>query len=186
MITGSPDALACALSLRDMLKGCSSAMSTQSFSSFPPSFSSFPELDDQASRAGPSTVPSPAHNYRRSNKNAHKDHDDKADNKQRNYHAARETEVKRDKHKEDSARRKVERKAYGAFDADQEARRSSKGHVNEEQTGSIWERPLYYSDRKGDPLNQTYGSLHAGDVPKYRLVNGAQLNDSFCGQLIMR
>ena len=32
--------------------------------------------------------------------------------------------------------------------------------------------PLYYSDRKGDRLNVTYGTLHAGNVPKYRPING--------------
>lgn len=29
----------------------------------------------------------------------------------------------------------------------------------------------FFSDRKGDPLNITYGSIHAGDLPKYRPVN---------------
>ena len=32
--------------------------------------------------------------------------------------------------------------------------------------------PLYYSDRKGDSLNVTYDTLHAGNIPKYRLING--------------
>ena len=31
---------------------------------------------------------------------------------------------------------------------------------------------FFYSDRKGDLLNIQYGGLHAGDVPKYRLVGG--------------
>lgn len=31
---------------------------------------------------------------------------------------------------------------------------------------------IYYSDRKGDSLNIQYGSLHAGDVPKYHLAGG--------------
>ncbi|RPD81960.1 DUF1740-domain-containing protein [Lentinus tigrinus ALCF2SS1-7] len=30
---------------------------------------------------------------------------------------------------------------------------------------------VYFTDRKGDPLNVRYGGLHAGDVPKYRLVD---------------
>ncbi|KAI6104062.1 NRDE-2, necessary for RNA interference-domain-containing protein, partial [Pisolithus croceorrhizus] len=29
----------------------------------------------------------------------------------------------------------------------------------------------FFSDRKGDPLNITYGGIHAGDLPKYRPVN---------------
>ena len=29
---------------------------------------------------------------------------------------------------------------------------------------------FFYSDRKGDLLNIQYGGLHAGDIPKYRLV----------------
>ena len=31
---------------------------------------------------------------------------------------------------------------------------------------------FFYSDRKGDLLNIQYGGLHAGDIPKYRLVGG--------------
>jgi hypothetical protein len=30
----------------------------------------------------------------------------------------------------------------------------------------------FYSDRKGDPLNVTYGSIHSGQIPKYHLVSG--------------
>lgn len=36
------------------------------------------------------------------------------------------------------------------------------------------EKPLYYSDRVGDPLNLRYGGLHAGDVPKYKLFAGGK------------
>lgn len=35
--------------------------------------------------------------------------------------------------------------------------------------------PLYYSDRRGDRLNVSYGMLHPGDVPKYRLISGTCL-----------
>jgi hypothetical protein len=31
---------------------------------------------------------------------------------------------------------------------------------------------VFYTDRKGDRLNVSYGGLHAGDIPKYRLVGG--------------
>lgn len=31
---------------------------------------------------------------------------------------------------------------------------------------------FFYSDRKGDLLNIQYGGLHAGDIPKYRIVGG--------------
>jgi hypothetical protein len=31
---------------------------------------------------------------------------------------------------------------------------------------------FFYSDRKGDLLNIHYGALHAGDIPKYRIVGG--------------
>lgn len=29
----------------------------------------------------------------------------------------------------------------------------------------------FFSDSRGDPLNLTYGGLHAGDIPRYNLVN---------------
>jgi hypothetical protein len=31
---------------------------------------------------------------------------------------------------------------------------------------------FFYSDRKGDSLNVQYDGLHAGDIPKYRIVGG--------------
>ena len=34
---------------------------------------------------------------------------------------------------------------------------------------------FFYSDRKGDLLNIQYGGLHAGDIPKYRLVGGMKV-----------
>lgn len=33
-------------------------------------------------------------------------------------------------------------------------------------------RPLFFVDRRGDPLNVQYGGLHAGNIPKHRLVAG--------------
>lgn len=31
---------------------------------------------------------------------------------------------------------------------------------------------IFYSDSKGDRMNIQYGGLHAGDVPRYRMVAG--------------
>ena len=31
---------------------------------------------------------------------------------------------------------------------------------------------VYFTDRRGDPLNVLYGGLYAGDIPKHRLVGG--------------
>ena len=43
---------------------------------------------------------------------------------------------------------------------------------NQQNLTKIEFNRFFYSDRKGDLLNIQYGGLHAGDIPKYRLVGG--------------
>ncbi|KAK0208141.1 NRDE-2, necessary for RNA interference-domain-containing protein [Desarmillaria ectypa] len=39
------------------------------------------------------------------------------------------------------------------------------------ESDDISETRFFYSDRHGDPLNLQYGSLHKGDIPKYKCIN---------------
>ncbi|KAI0830629.1 DUF1740-domain-containing protein [Trametes gibbosa] len=156
-------------------------MSAPSFSSFP-AFNSFPDLDP-----GPSTrTPTPAENKDSSSRG-------KKQHKKSKRVDVKETGVERKTKKHDKHRR-VD---TGADDRGQHRRhrsRSPRGHkgyggsdderrkveedrrVNDPdfEVASVRERLVYYTDRKGDTLNMRYGGLHAGDVPKYRLVDSGR------------
>jgi hypothetical protein len=119
-------------------------MAPPSFSSFPPSFTSFPDLGP-----GPST------------RTKHERGKDKVPHV---------NSIKsREKRKEGKRGRKgSSRDAHVTVDLSNDERVKAKEDAQFYDDGST--RP-FYSDRKGDPLNIRYGGLHAGDVPKYRLVN---------------
>ncbi|KAM0793184.1 hypothetical protein ACM66B_000655 [Microbotryomycetes sp. NB124-2] len=63
---------------------------------------------------------------------------------------------------------------------------NAKPDVPKAETSVAWSTPTqdsdkpYYSDKRGDELNVRYGSLHRGDVPKYRRIGAGRvlgLND---------
>ena len=136
-------------------------MSAPSFSSFPPSFSSFPDIEPGPSKPSSSK---------------------REDTQQKDK--VREKRDKERKKKE----RKGERRRGDGYDVSDEERRRRKKESRRRDEGDLRDRedytesrngysdmgsgtvPLFYSDRKGDQLNLTYGGLHAGDVPRYNLV----------------
>jgi hypothetical protein len=149
-------------------------MSAPSFSSFPPSFTSFPDLD-----LGPSTSPKlneTAH-ARGHREGARKD---KRENTQRRSKKHKDEPRKDKRHKIDkydleSADLKQQKHASkGASILDdeklkaEEDRRLAQSDIQQTSWDS---RPVFFSDRKGDQLNVTYGGIHAGDIPKYHVVN---------------
>jgi|SRR5882762_7004046 len=129
-----------------------------SSSSFPPSFSSFPEFDIPQSKP-PQASPKPA-----------PDHDKRKKRRQ----DGRERKHKRDKLRspgpESSGRVMSSRYDEGLFDDErlkaEEDRRLKDAH----ESPSSSSQPLFYSDKKGDPLNVRYGGLSTSDVPRYHLV----------------
>ncbi|KAG2056941.1 hypothetical protein BDR06DRAFT_1038090 [Suillus hirtellus] len=150
-------------------------MSTPSFSSFPPSFASFPDLD-----------PGPSRNTldRTRNENStdarEKDSMVKKDNSRRGSKKLADKSRKDKKHK--TAKHDLEPvlprqhghtwKGVGIPDDEkikaEEDRRLAESDTQESQWDS---RPVFFSDRKGDQLNVTYGGIHAGNIPKYHIVN---------------
>ncbi|KAG6381068.1 NRDE-2, necessary for RNA interference-domain-containing protein [Boletus reticuloceps] len=139
-----------------------------SASSFPPSFSSFPDIDP-----GPSNrTPSPARN------DNHRDHS--VDFLRRDKSVKR---IHREKDRHSSKREKhlsladnwrgSEPRAIDSL-LDDERLKANEDRLRFEQHGQEHDRwvprPLFYSDRKGDSHNLTYGRLHTSDVPKYRPV----------------
>lgn len=118
-------------------------MSAPSFSSFPPSFSSFPDTE-----AGPS-----------------RPHSKEKDKERKEKHGKKE---RKSKPKDGKRKHRDEPHASRAPSVDV-MREERTRHAEADLEGNST-RYLFFTDTKGDPLNITYGTLHAGDVPKYHLV----------------
>ncbi|KAJ8591485.1 hypothetical protein M405DRAFT_734897 [Rhizopogon salebrosus TDB-379] len=145
-------------------------MSAPSFSSFPPSFASFPDLDPGPSRLSPPLKGNSDTRGRREGS--------RKDKKEKSQHRSKKSkdEPRKDK------RHKTEK-----YDSEQQKHAWTEANILDDeklkieedrrltQSGlqpSKWDsRPLFFSDRKGDQLNITYGGIHAGNIPKYHLVN---------------
>lgn len=142
-------------------------MSTSSFT-LPPSFSSFPDIDPGSSKRSSSPAANEsAHNHRtidfgkrdRSGKRGHREKD--------------KLSSKREKYIQSDVWHGSEPRATGGL-LDNERLKANEDRLRVEQQAQERDRwvprPLFYSDRKGDTLNLTYGRLHTSDVPKYRPV----------------
>lgn len=140
-------------------------MSAPSFSSFPPTFSSFPDLD--TSQAGPSkenksrTPEGDKHERRKGEKRKHKEDKGRKDKDR----AERDGSERRSKHKK--RERNSERQQT---DEQLKEREDSHRRTPEQSSFTDPSSLTVFSDRKGDVLNVKYGRLHAGDIPRYNLV----------------
>lgn len=139
-------------------------MSAPSFSSFPPSFSSFPDPDAGPSRAG--SPPDTKGDDRKSHPKVKK-HKDKESSKSKRHEREK---VSSHRHKS-----KPERKPDHSCDLEYDERikegedsRRKRGDPSQPSRASS--PPLYFTDKKGDALNVTYGGLHTGSIPKYHVV----------------
>lgn len=144
-------------------------MSAPSFPSFPPSFTSFPDLEEgsssrRANEGGGSEV---SRSKSKGRKHASKPKDgeigkishrkrDKQNRKDSHDHRTDE-HGSRTKHRSSSKREARDR---DSFLDDERLQRSSETRSN-----------LFFSDHKGDSLNVVYGGLHSGDVPKYSFIH---------------
>ncbi|KAG2369454.1 NRDE-2, necessary for RNA interference-domain-containing protein [Suillus spraguei] len=149
-------------------------MTTPSFSSFPPSFASFPDLDP-----GPSRNTLDRTRNESSTDAREKDGIVKKDKNRRASKKLADTSRKDKKHK--TAKHELEPvlpsqhgytwKGVSISDDEkikaEEDRRLAQSDVQESQWDS---RPVFVSDRKGDQLNVTYGGIHAGNISKYHIV----------------
>lgn len=131
-------------------------MSTPSFSSFIPSFSTFPDLESASnSRPGNSALSSKEDRRHEKKK--------KTDGLSAHRRSREERKIKK-------RRKERSMSSHGrGCSLTREKERSLQRNDNEYQH-SEYDR-LFYSDRRGDPLNIQYGGLHAGDIPRYHVVN---------------
>jgi len=126
-------------------------MTTPSFSSFPPIFSSFPDLDGEPSQGSSNPESSRRHQKEKRKK--------ESEGSKEPHRTGKHT-TKRDKTRQEPGFNK-DRKL-------DEERKYSLPEVHSIE--SI--KHVFYSDRKGDQMNLQYGTLHAGDIPKYRPLDG--------------
>ncbi|KAH9847402.1 DUF1740-domain-containing protein [Lenzites betulinus] len=157
-------------------------MSAPSFSSFP-AFNTFPDLDP-----GPSTrTPTPAGDKdgsrgKKRHKKSKRDDvgkDSDADRKKKKHkhdkHRRDDRAEDRGQHRKHRSRSPRGHKGYGGSDDERRKVEEDRHHDDPDfEVASVRERLVYYTDRKGDVLNVRYGGLHAGDVPKYRLVDSGR------------
>lgn len=118
------------------------------FSSFP-TFNSFPVLDPGSSKqvsTGEDT------------------HKTKTNDRKHDERRSRRDDKDKRRHEDKSRQETRERRTEGRSRASHEATPTSMPSASDSATR------FFYSDRKGDKLNVKYGGLHAGDIPKYRLV----------------
>ncbi|KAF9244578.1 NRDE-2, necessary for RNA interference-domain-containing protein [Melanogaster broomeanus] len=143
-------------------------MTAPSFSSFPPSFASFPELEPGPSRRTSSSVRNDSvdarHKTKRDKSKRRSDKKDEEKNPSEEGHLAPS---------KDSLHRSDTWTTNRILDDEKlKAEEDRRRLAQQDQEHNQWvPRPLFYSDRRGDPLNITYGSLHDRDVPKYHLVS---------------
>ncbi|KAI0673451.1 NRDE-2, necessary for RNA interference-domain-containing protein [Trametes maxima] len=151
-------------------------MSVPSFPSFP-AFTTFPDLDP-----GPSTRTSAALEDREKDKKHRRkdrrddDHEPDAERRKKKHRHDKppgREERSDDRHKHTRRSRSHEKRKDRGWGDDErkKAEEDRRNQHDESDIAAVKESLVYFTDRKGDPLNVRYGSLHAGDVPKHRLVD---------------
>ncbi|KAH9837066.1 NRDE-2, necessary for RNA interference-domain-containing protein [Rhodofomes roseus] len=143
-------------------------MSAPSFSSFPSSFSSFPVLDP-----GPSKRPAtPAEQSADARKKKKKKKDREEKERKGRQHKHDRAEYDSRERRTDRSKKHKEDSPYAGFD--DERLKAQEDVFLRAEKASHSEQLLYFTDRKGDPLNTQYGGLYAGSVPRYYLVGGGK------------
>ncbi|KAL4070834.1 NRDE-2, necessary for RNA interference-domain-containing protein [Scleroderma citrinum] len=148
-------------------------MSAPSFSSFSPSFSSFQEIDPGPSKPTKSPEQSDATIVHRGHSDKSRQKSKKDKSERRSHRQDKEKKTKRDTH---TPHLELDTTRYSNVWISDKVFHDERRKQDDDRCLSIPEhsqldRPTFFSDRKGDPLNITYGSIHAGDLPKYRMVN---------------
>ena len=132
-----------------------------SSTSLPPSFSSFPEFDLPQSKP-PQASPKPA-----------PDHDKKKKRRQDGKERKHKRDKLRSSEPESSGRVMSSRCDEGLYDDERLKAEEDRRRKDAHESSSSSSQPLFYSDKKGDPLNVRYGGLSTSDVPRYHLVGCA-------------
>ncbi|KAH6916852.1 NRDE-2, necessary for RNA interference-domain-containing protein [Coprinopsis sp. MPI-PUGE-AT-0042] len=125
-----------------------------------PSFTSFPDLDQDSS----------SRRHRDDESRKERKYRDRKERRSRSRSPRRHKEADRDRKRDKGKRREKDRD-------EGKRRRKEEGKTKENQPT---EAPpddsyrLFFSDRQPDKLNFQYGGLHQGDIPKYKIVGGGR------------
>lgn len=152
-------------------------MSAPSFSSFPPSFGSFPVLEPEK------TEPSSSKQRLRED-GPRRTHSTKDKDRARDPDGHREKRDRDGKRRKDTDRQKSSRRKHSHHD-DERAKQEEDRNVRLGARYDGGSPGLFVVDKVGDPMNIVYGGIHAGDVPKYRR-GGCELASSICASPMLR
>lgn len=154
-------------------------MAAPSFSSFPPSFGSFPDVP------GPSKLQDRSEDKsRKQRRRLSSSPDDKPsserkekDGKTREKHRSKSREQHKsarasaDRHSSTDKHRRMDKHPSAKHEWEDLGVERDIESFRKEALGDKDSRPVFFIDRKGDQLNVRYGGLHAGDIPKYKLID---------------
>lgn len=121
-----------------------------------PTFSSFPDLDPQ---------PSQSKAKDKTKDKAKKRHRSRSRSRDRERHKDKDREGKKDK----DGKKKKDKDRHRDDQRDKVYEEVYDIRKDERDAGLRY----FYSDRRGDPLNITYGRIHSGDIPKYNIYHRA-------------
>ena len=163
-------------------------MPAPSFTSFPPTFSSFPDFGEPSSNQQP--VPGPSDDRRNRSPSPRRKNGTKERRKRDKTHKKEKSVFDDDRrHRRSHSHTRKEKERAHRDPAKEELRRTEAN----KQSRPVEDRDIdhtlgssyhFYSDRKGDQLNVVYGSLHAGAVPKHSLVGSEFSQPSWIEYLI--
>jgi hypothetical protein len=134
-----------------------------SFSSFPPSFSSFPDLGGSSKKdlGTESSTPIPVQ---------HRDSQDKPKESDRKKKKRDRRDKRSDQDQalsnERGNRSRDSQNNVRVFDDERLKAEEDLARRTKQQDVS---QPIFFSDKKGDPLSMQYGGNYSRDIPKYHL-----------------
>lgn len=132
-------------------------MSAPSFSSFPPSFGSFPDLEQKSDKAG-------SGGQKRKDNKLPEEHSKKSKHRERDKHRdKRDRDGRRSK---DHGRSKGDKQSYNRYDEEMKREEDRQTRLGATYSGGA--PGLFVVDKVGDPMNIVYGGIHGGDIPRYR------------------
>ena len=147
------------------LNSCVSSMPIPpSFYSFPPSFSSFPDLGNSSRKdseiTASSTPPAQQQDYKDENKQS----DRKKRKRDRRDKSSNLGQIPSNKRRSGSHGSQCHGQVFD--DERIKAEEDSARRAGQQDDSQL----VFFSDKKGDPLNTQYGGIYSKDLPKYHLA----------------
>ena len=138
-----------------------------SFSSFPPSFSSFPDTGDSSRKDSEAAISSTPPAQRRDIKDEGKQSDRKKRKRDRRDKGSNLGQISSSERRSGSGSRGSQDHGQVIHDDERiKAEEDSARRAGQQDDSQL----VFFSDKKGDPLNTQYGGMYSKDIPKYHLA----------------